>query len=100
MRRAVDAGGTPGRFLLTGSASPEAAGTHSGGGRIVSLRMRPLSLAERVGAPPTVSLAELLTGARAPVSGRTGFSLEDYTQEVLRSGVPGLRDLTGRALRS
>lgn len=100
VRRAVDAGATPGRFLLTGSASPEAAGTHSGGGRIVSLRMRPLSLAERVGAPPTVSLAELLTGARAPVSGRTTFSLEDYTQEVLRSGFPGLRDLTGRALRS
>ena len=100
VRRAVDAGATPGRFLLTGSASPEATGTHSGGGRIVSLRMHPLSLAERVGAPPTVSLAELLTGARGPVNGRTAFRLEDYTQEVLRSGFPGLRDLTGRALRS
>src|SRR5918995_2670907 len=30
VRRAVDAGAEPGRFLLTGSASPDGTGTHSG----------------------------------------------------------------------
>jgi predicted AAA+ superfamily ATPase len=35
VRRAVDADPSPGRFLLTGSASPRAT-THSGAGRIVT----------------------------------------------------------------
>lgn len=38
---------SPGRFLITGSASPDAPPTHSGAGRIVRLRLRPMSLAER-----------------------------------------------------
>jgi uncharacterized protein len=100
VRRAVDAGATPGQFLLTGSSSPEDTGTHSGGGRIVSLRMRPFSLAERLDEPPTVSLAELLVGARPAVGGSTACKLERYTEEVLRSGFPGLRELRGRALRA
>jgi predicted AAA+ superfamily ATPase len=84
VRRAVDAGAPPASFLLTGSASPEPTGTHSGGGRIVSLRMRPLSLAERWPGEPTVSLAELLRGARPAVAGRTACRLEDYTEEILQ----------------
>jgi predicted AAA+ superfamily ATPase len=100
VRRAVDAGATPGQFLLTGSSSPEDTGTHSGGGRIVSLRMRPFSLAERLDEPPTVSLAELLVGARPAVGGSTACKLERYTEEVLRSGFPSLRELRGRALRA
>jgi len=100
VRRAVDAGVPPGTFLLTGSASPQRTGTHSGGGRIVSLRMRPLSLAERVSAPPTVSLSDLLTGSHPALTGTTDLKLEDYTEEILRSGFPGLRGLSGRALRA
>lgn len=100
VRRAVDAGAAPGQFLLTGSASPEEMGTHSGGGRIVSLRMRPMSLAERFPELPRVSLRELLTGDRAPVSGRTELSLGDYTAEIVRSGFPGLRTLSDRPLRA
>src|SRR6218665_2737935 len=42
VRRAVDRDPAPGRFILTGSASPAGAGSHSGAGRIVTLRMRPL----------------------------------------------------------
>jgi predicted AAA+ superfamily ATPase len=100
VRRAVDAGASRGQFLLTGSASPKDTGTHSGGGRIVSLRMRPMSLAERLDESPTVSLGELLGGGRPAVEGRTACRLEDYTDEVLRSGFPGLRHLEGRALRA
>jgi uncharacterized protein len=100
VRRAVDAGAAPGRFLLTGSASPKDAGSHSGGGRIVSLRMRPLSLVERLPGEPTVSLSLLLRGGRPAVSGRTDRSLDDYAGEIVRSGYPGLRALRGRPLRA
>lgn len=100
VRRAVDAGASPGRFLLTGSASPKDTGTHSGGGRIVSLRMRPMSLAERWPDESAVSLAELLRGERANVEGRTGRRLDDYVKEILRSGFPGLRGLPDRPLRT
>jgi predicted AAA+ superfamily ATPase len=99
VRRAVDAGAAPGQFLLAGSASPEGLGTHSGAGRIVSLRMRPLSLAERLEPSPTVSLANLLSGGRGPIKGTTELRLEDYTDEILRSGFPGFRSLGNRALR-
>ena len=48
VRRAVDADNTGGRFLLTGLAgvSPGVP-IHSGAGRIISMRMRPLSFAGR-----------------------------------------------------
>jgi predicted AAA+ superfamily ATPase len=55
LRRAVDDGAAPGSFLLTGSASPAPPPTHSGAGRIVSLRMRPLSMSERVDGQTSVS---------------------------------------------
>lgn len=100
VRRAIDDGVPPGHFLLTGSASPQGTGTHSGGGRIVSLRMRPLSLVERVDGHPTVSLRELLSGSRPMVEGNSSLTLTDYTDEILRSGFPGLRGLTGRPLRA
>lgn len=99
IRRAVDDGAAGGTFLLTGSASPRDTGTHSGAGRIVSLRMRPLSLAERRPDTATVSLQELLAGRRPAVEGRTEVTLDDYVDEILGSGFPGLRALPGRALR-
>lgn len=98
VRRAVDDGASPGSFLLTGSAVPEPPPTHSGAGRIVSVRMRPLALSERLGAA-TVSLAELLTGERAPVVGETKITLDEYTEEILGSGLPGVRPLSGRPRR-
>jgi len=98
VRRAVDDGAAPGSFLLTGSASPDPPPTHSGAGRIVSLRMRPLSMSERVDGQ-TVSLAELLTGSRPRIAGVSELVLNDYVEEILASGLPGIRGLTGRARR-
>lgn len=100
VRRAVDDDPSPGRFLLTGSASPTAPPTHSGAGRIVTVRMRPLSLFERGVGDPTVSLRALLAGGRPPVSGRTPVRLDGYTDEILSSGLPGLRDMEARARRA
>lgn len=99
VRRSVDANPAPGRFLLTGSASPAGAETHTGAGRIVPVRMRPLSLAER-GFAPSVSLADLLDGSRPPISGVTPATLDDYVTEILASGFPGLRGLTDRQRRA
>jgi uncharacterized protein len=100
VRRAVDDGAPAGSFLLTGSASPDGGGRHSGAGRIASIRMRPLSLAERLDEPGTVSLAALLGGERPPLDGETDISLADYTTEIVASGFPGFRHLSGRALRT
>lgn len=100
IRHAVDDDATGGRFLLTGSAGP-APGLrlHSGAGRIVTLPMRPLSFEERSLAEPTVSLGSLLAGTAGPVSGTSDVDLATYTDEILRSGFPGIRDLPPRARR-
>ncbi|QTX05742.1 ATP-binding protein [Agromyces archimandritae] len=100
VRRSVDDDAAGGRFLLTGSAGV-APGTriHSGAGRIVSLRMHPLSVAERDIERPTVSLRELLDGG-ADIGGRTDVRLADYTDEILRSGLPGIRNLPEQARRA
>jgi len=100
VRRAVDADRTPGRFLLTGSATPADGPAHSGAGRIVTVRMRPLTLPERGVSLPTVSLERLLAGEADEIAGSTDVRLDDYVSEILASGFPGLRGLGGRALRA
>ena len=100
VRRAVDRGSAPGRFLLTGSAGPATPPTHSGAGRIVTVRMRPLSLSERGIGTPSVSLKSLLRGGRENVGGKTKIALADYVREIVNSGFPGLRQLSGRAQRA
>jgi hypothetical protein len=98
--RAVDDDPTPGRFLFTGSAAPAGSGTHSGAGRIVRVRMRPWTLVERGVGTPGVSLAKLLVGRPSSLEGSTSVGLGTYAAEICRSGLPGLRGLTDRALRA
>lgn len=100
VRRAVDADRSPGRFLLTGSAAPDGPPLHSGAGRIVRLRMRPLALSERGLAPTTVSLAGLLDGSRAALEGTCPLTLDEYVHEILAGGFPGMRGLAGRTARA
>lgn len=99
VRRIVDDDPTGGRFLLTGSA-PASPGVriHSGAGRIVRLHMRPLSIAERAISEPTVSLRRLLSGDLPEIAGSTDVDVAAYTDEILRSGFPGFRDLPQPAL--
>jgi uncharacterized protein len=100
VRRSVDRDYSPARFLLTGSATPTSAPTHSGAGRIVRLRMRPMSLAERAVAAPSVSLTELLSGRRPSIGGSSELSLPDYTEEIVKSGFPAVRTLPARVRRA
>lgn len=99
VRRAVDGGARPGSYLLTGSAAPIEPPAHSGAGRIATLRMRPMALAERGMAESTVSLRALLDGGRPMLSGHTDVRLADYAEEIIRSGFPGVRRLQARPLR-
>ncbi|MCU0648302.1 MAG: DUF4143 domain-containing protein [Gemmatimonadaceae bacterium] len=104
VRRAVDGGAAPGSYVLTGSAVPShqdgAGPTHTGAGRIVSLRMRPLSLAERNLGPATVRLTDLLHGGRPEIGGTSRVDVVAYAREIVASGFPGIRALPGRARRA
>ncbi|MFC7455569.1 ATP-binding protein [Brachybacterium sp. GCM10030267] len=99
VRRAVDARSER-TYLLTGSASPQTGGdTHSGAGRIVSLRMRPLSLAERPTTDPSVRITDLFEPG-STIRGHTEFTLADYAAEICGSGLPDVRALPPRARRA
>ncbi|MDR0432576.1 MAG: DUF4143 domain-containing protein [Bifidobacteriaceae bacterium] len=98
VRHEVDADPTGGRYLLAGSArTPPEVRIHSGAGRIVRVRMRPLSWFERGLDDPTVSLSALMSGARPAVRGATEVGVRGYLEEILRSGFPGIRGLSERA---
>jgi len=111
VKRAVDNDSGAGQFLLTGSMPDDS--LHSGAGRISNLRMRPLALAERGVIEPSISLGDLLGGNRLgsmrlghgslgghyEPTGETDFGTADYIDEIARSGFPGMRALSGRALK-
>jgi predicted AAA+ superfamily ATPase len=95
IRRAIDDGAPPGSYLLAGSASEH--GAHSGAGRILTLRMRPLTLSERGIDAPTVSMRRLLNGEHPAIEGQTEVGLEDYAREIVDSGFPAARPLSALA---
>lgn len=89
IKLAVDKDPTPGRFILTGSPSrqlPE--DVHTGIGRVVPMTMRTMSLAERPGAAPTVSLGDLLAARQPDIGGSTEVTKFDYATTLMRSGFP------------
>ena len=100
VRHAADRDPSGSQFLLAGSATPRAGATaHSGAGRIGRLRMRPMTLEERGVGEPAVSLTHLLEGGREQLHGQTDVGLSRYVEEILASGFPALRSLSGRARR-
>ena len=100
IRRAVDDDPTAARFLLTGSTAPIEMPAHSGAGRIVTVRMRPMSLAERRNQPDVVSLGTLLSGRKPVIAGASIMELIDYAEEIVCSGFPAIRRYDGRLLRA
>lgn len=102
VRRQVDLDGAGGRFLLTGSTPTSVPDiqTHSGAGRIATVRMRPLTIIERLGTEPAVSLQRLIDGTVGSISGQSPLGLREYTDEIVHGGFPGMRHLDGRALRN
>jgi uncharacterized protein len=92
VRHVVDAGSPLGHFIVAGGSGAPWRVVHSGAGRIVPMRMRPLSVAERGIEMQTVSLGALLRGNR-DVGGATALRLTDYVEEITASGFPGIRGL-------
>lgn len=99
VRRLVDRDPTGGRFILAGSAAPVGVSAHSGAGRIIGFRMRPLSVAERQLESPTVRVGDLLSGSAPEVHGESEVRLRDYVHEIVASGFPQARQLSDRARR-
>jgi len=92
MRRACDGRGLRGQFILTGSADPPDDITrHSGAGRIMRVRMRPMSLYESGESDGSVSLRSLLEGARCSAAD-AGVGLGDVLELACRGGWPQMRD--------
>lgn len=62
--------------MLTGSAPVD--DTHSGTGRIPSIRMRPLTLRECLGSTTSVNVKALLSEEVLALTETGGCTLEDY----------------------
>lgn len=83
---------------MSGSATPRIPPTHSGAGRIVSVRLRPLALSERGLCLPTVSHSGGGTGRWGRPSVRYGFPLHFRGQPVASPPtVPAAHEPSGRA---
>lgn len=77
-----------GRFILTGTARPVDDGIrHSGAGRIMRIRLRPMSLHESGVSTGEVSLGSLLGGAPC-VADRPDIGVPDIAAELCRGGWP------------
>lgn len=93
VRFAVDLSKEKGRFILTGSATPNHKGIlHSGAGRIARLRMRPMSLCESGKSSGKVSLKGICSGSlESQLTGEV--QLSDLIDYILRGGWPNNQDL-------
>ena len=89
VRRTVDRRSVPGQFILTGSAVPaDDATRHTGAGRIIRLRMRPLSLYEAGHSSGEISLQSLLDGEEQQAK-RSDLSIASVAEFVCAGGWPG-----------
>ena len=90
VRAAVDeSGGRAGQFILTGSAvPPDDPVRHSGAGRFLRLRMRPMSLAEMGRSSRDLSLRSLMDGARVQAPRSTSRSLMWPSWSAAGAGQP------------
>ena len=76
VRHNVDNGAEASSYLLTGSASPTPSNdTHSGAGRILSIRMRPMGLHERDLGEDSISFIDMFN-TDFSAHGKTTFILE------------------------
>ena len=89
VKRAVDADFRPGRFILAGSqhAMLRTPGGWPGVGRVVSLAMWPLTVAEQTAAGTRPLIERLLAGGDLePAAGR--WDIRDYAALAVRGGFP------------
>lgn len=91
VRRMIDNDRTPGQFILSGSSrAAVTADIHAGAGRVLPVRLRPMTLSEKHDHAPIVALNDLaehgidvLRGERSP------FSPAEQIATTVDSGLPG-----------
>ena len=99
IRRIVDSNLASGSILLTGSSPNLYSNIHSGSGRIVRLKMRPFSIEEREMSQIKVRLSDFLLGEQPLLaSEETNIDFDCYLEEIFKSGFPGIRNLSERAI--
>ncbi len=92
VRRVVDERPGKGHFILTGSAvPPDDITRHTGAGRIVRMRLRPMSLFELGKGTGQVSLSAMLAG-QPVTSPSTDLSVHDLAELICVGGWPGHLD--------
>lgn len=90
VRYSVDQRAETGRFILTGSSTPQNKGVlHSGTGRIASLPMHPMSLWESGDSSGLVSLADVCAGHDIGVQNVGSPAIDRLVSFVVRGGWPG-----------
>jgi predicted AAA+ superfamily ATPase len=100
VRRSVDDRGLPAQFILTGSATPkDDVQRHSGAGRFGVLRMRTMTLTEKLATTPSVSVSSLMRGV-APDPANSPMSVRHYLHHIAVGGWPLLVDATEHAART
>ena len=79
-----------GQFIFTGSSTPADKDEiyHSGSGRIVTIKMRPLSLYESKESKGNISLAELFNGKEKVFAINEKYYLQDTAFYICRGGWP------------
>lgn len=97
VRYACDQERECGRFILTGSSTPQNKGVlHSGTGRIALLNMHPMSLFESGDSEGVVSFADICADKDIGVETIENPSIEKIIGWVVRGGWPGSIGKTGR----
>ena len=97
VRRKVDEGNFKGTIFLTGSSPSLQPWVHSGSGRIIRFKMRPLSIEEREIEIPQLRISQMLefdTFNNNEFFYQTEINLENYLDEIYKSGFPGIRPET------
>lgn len=93
VRSAVDTQ-DDGTFILAGSAMPADDVTrHSGAGRMMRLRMRPMALSESGHSSDEVSLGRIFAQPAETVSGASDLTIDELIEVAARGGWPGLQAL-------
>ncbi|WP_419862424.1 ATP-binding protein [Candidatus Poriferisodalis sp.] len=91
VRRSIDEERSPGRFILSGSSrAAMRTDVHAGAGRILPVRLRPMTLSERRGTAPAVAFRDLAEHGIEAVRGvRSPFSPAEQVAATTESGLPG-----------
>ncbi|MCI5938832.1 MAG: DUF4143 domain-containing protein [Acholeplasmataceae bacterium] len=89
VRKDIDKESQDGLYILTGSTSKKVNTSHTGTGRITTLKMYPMSLYESKESNGSISLKELFYDANYDIDGKTSnLSIEELIFAACRGGWP------------